>query len=163
MSRCECPKEATTQSSYSPGVVKDNEMIVYALVNPLTSSVGQISKSQLKAGQLSVCRAGHIKGPDAKRKTVDVLLAKDAARKHEGYLHATCQEIREVFLGTSRTGAFCVIDDALEDYAAHAHLGYSEPSDPKLRNDRETARANLMRTFIKRGVSIDWSGAPFLT
>ena len=162
MSRCECPKEADTQSSFSPGLVSGGEIIVYALVNPLTSSVGQVSKSQLKTASVSVCRAGLITGPKAKEKTVDVLITKNTTRTHEGFLHALCEEIRDIKLGKSSVGAFCVIDDALEDYRAHAHLGYSEPLDPKLRNERETARANLMLRFQKRGVRTDWAGQPFL-
>lgn len=162
MNRCECPREATSQSEHSPGLVQDDEVIVYALVNPLTSSVGQISKSQLKASCLSVCRAGHISGPDAKSATVDVLLQKDTTRAHEGFLHALAGKIRAIRLGQSEVGAFCVIDDALENYRAHAHIGFSDPSDSKLRSEREAARGNLMLLFRERGVSENWIGEPFI-
>jgi|GEM_PF-2873798 len=162
MSRCECEREGSQQSEHSPGIVSDDETIVYALVEPLTSSVKAISKSGLKAGTVSVCRAGYTTGPDAKAKTVDILLAKDSSRTDDGFLHAPCAEIRAIPLGSSNIGAFCVIDDGLPDHISHAHLGYSEPADVKLRNDREAARANLLAVLNRRGVKVEWSGEPFL-
>lgn len=163
MTRCECIKEATSQSPHSPGVVENDEPIVYALVNPLTGSFKDISKSQLKASELSVCRACHISGPEAKTKTVDTLIEKNASRTHEGFLYAMCGEIRGIRLGSTTIGAFCVVDDALEDYPAHAHIGYSQPSDENLRSHREAARGNLMLLFKRRGVFVDWIGHPFQT
>lgn len=161
MTRCGCPKEATSQSVNSPCLVADDEPIVYALVNPLTSSVKDISKSQLKDSKLSVCRAKYIDGPTAKKKTVDVLIANDSTREHEGFLYAFCEEIRAINLGDSSVGAFCVIDDALPDYDAHAHLGFSEPDDSDLKNERVAARGNLLLLFKKRNVRTDWAGDPF--
>lgn len=162
MSRCECAKESSRQSEYSPDVVQDDEIIVYALVEPLTSSVKAISKSGLKEGTVSVCRAGYTTGPEAKAKTVDVLIGKNSTRTDEGFLLAQCGEIRDIRLGTSNVGAFCVVDDGLPEHISHAHLGYSDPSDPKLRNDREAARANLLSLFNRRGVQKEWLGEPFL-
>lgn len=161
MTHCECIKELTSQSADSPGLVQDDEPIVFALVNPLTGSFKDISKSQLQTSTLSVCRAAHISGAEAKSKTVDELIAKDETRKHEGFLWAECSEIRALQLGSTNARAFCVIDDALPGYAAHAHLGFSEPSDPLWKNHRVTARGNLMLTFKKRGVFTDWNAHPF--
>lgn len=161
MIRCECEQEGSLQSQYSPGVVEDDEPIVYALVHPLTGSFKDLSHSQLKAGTLSVCRAGHVSGPDARSNTVAVLLAKDETRRDDGFLYAKCKDIRAIKLGKSNVGAFCVVDDGLETYPAHAHLSYSIPSDEKLRNDRQTAKGNLLKLFRKAGEHTEWEGHPF--
>lgn len=161
MMRCECEKESSSQSPHSPGLVQDDEPIVYALVNPLTGSVKDLSKGQLKAGALSVCRSSYISGHEAKSKTVDVLIQKDNSRTHEGFLYALCAEIRAIRLGNPNVGAFCIIDDALMDYAAHAHIGFSDPSDDKLRNHREAARGNLLLLLNQRGIFTEWDGEPF--
>ncbi len=162
MTRCGCEKEDSTQSEFSPGVVLDFEPIVYALVNPETSSVKDVSKSRLKQSDLSVCRAAHTTGPEGHANIVQSLLAKNSNRTEEGFFYALCSEIRAITLGETNQGAFCVIDDALEGFEAHAHLGYSEPDDPKLKNHRESARANLSMLFKRRGVFKDWNGDPFV-
>ncbi len=163
MSRCECPKEATSQSEHSPGLVKDEEPIVYALVDPLTSKDGSVkdfSKSQLKSGTLSVCRAAHCTAVEAQECILDPLLSKPD-RKFEGAVWARCESIRGIKLGSSEVGAFCVHDDALENYAAHAHLAFSSPEDEKLRNEREAARGNLKEIFLNGSIFGSLSDCPF--
>lgn len=163
MSRCECPKEATSQSEHSPGLVKDEEPIVYALVDPLTSKDGSVkdfSKSQLKSGTLSVCRAAHCTAEEAHECILTPLL-KNPDRKFEGAVWARCQSIRSIKLGSSEVGAFCVHDDALESYAAHAHMAFSSPEDEKLRNEREAARGNLKEIFLNGSIFGRLSDCPF--
>lgn len=161
MTRCECEQEGSLQSEYSPGVVDDSEAIVYALVHPLTGSFKDLSHSKLKDGTLSVCRAGHTTGADARSNTVGVLLEKDGTRRDDGFLYAACKDIRAIKLGKSDVGAFCVVDDGLQAYPAHAHLSYSIPSDDKLRNDRQAAKGNLLVLFRKAGEHKEWEGHPF--
>jgi hypothetical protein len=161
MSRCECETEDSQQSAYSPGTVSDGETIVYALIEPLTSSVKLFSKSQLQRGELSVCRADFCTGEEAHASIVKPLLEKVVDRIDNGFLYALCSEIRSIPLGDSSYGAFCVVDDGLVDYAAHAHLGYSIPPEEKLRNFREAARGNLLKIFQKRGEKAEWTGHPF--
>jgi hypothetical protein len=164
MSRCECQSELTQQSPHSPGVVANEEPIVYALIDPLTfetGSVKAISKSGLKAGDVSLCRAHYCTGDLARQLIVGELQTKNPTRADHGFLYAQATEIRELKLGTSDVGAFCLIDDGMPHYAAHAHLAYSIPKDGKLRNHRETARADLLETLRKRGQFATWDGAPF--
>lgn len=163
MIRCECPKEAESQSPHSPGIVEDDEPIVYLIVDPLTSengSVKSISKSQLKSGTLSVCRSKYCDADEAKTLMLDPLTSK-AGRTFQGAAWASCSQIRSIKLGASNVGAFCVHDDALEDYSAHAHLAFSVPQEEKLRNEREAARGNLKELFLSNGVATSLEDCPF--
>ena len=164
MSRCECPAESVKQSQHSPSVVSDGESIVYALVEPITyrdGSVTLISKSKLKDNEQSVCRAHYCTGADAKSKITEALIERDPSRIDQGFLYAHASEIRAVLLGETGEGAFCVIDDGLDGFEAHAVLGFSNPSDVKFRSHREAARANLVELLKSRGTFTDWSGPPF--
>ena len=164
MSRCECHKESSSQSLYSPGLVLSEEAIVYVLVDPLSFEDGSIKSlrhDHLKKSQMSVVRASFITGTTARALTVEVMVANNNQRVDCGYAYAMCQEIREIRLGQLGVGAFCVIDDAFEHFPAHAHIGYSNTDDKK--NDRLTARGNLLLLFKKRGIFENWAGVPFFT
>jgi hypothetical protein len=168
MTHCECDKELSKQSDHSPSTVADGEILVYALINPLnvtnedgTIKVAAFSKSGLKRGDLSVCRASLITGADAKAKTVDIIVAKQPGRSDSGYLVAKCGDVRAIKLGETAVRAICVNDDGLEDFQAHAHLAYSNPQEEKMRNHREAARAELTTLFQVNGVSVNWDGPPF--
>lgn len=160
MSYCECEKELSQQSIYSPCAVAHEEMIVYALVDPLTvwadGSVKEISKSDLKASTLSVCRAQYSTGAEAQAAIIGV----KPNRVDHGYYMAKCYDIRSILLPSSEQG-FCVIDDGLADYSAHAHIGYSIPAEEKSRSGREATRANLLKLFRKLGAQHNWNGPPF--
>ncbi|HEV2502313.1 MAG TPA: hypothetical protein VGV39_04525 [Mesorhizobium sp.] len=163
--RSECQCELEQQSEHSPSVVGDDERIVFALIDPLTfeNSVARFSKSQLKAGTLSICRSDHCSSDEAHEAIVAPLVAKDPTRQDLGVYWATCQEIRSIMLvDGGGEGAFCVADDGLAHYPAHAHLGYSQPTDKKhlQGNLRETARAKLADAFRRRGIHA-WADAPF--
>lgn len=162
MTRCECLKEQKSQSEHSPGLVKPDEPIVYVLVEPETFEKGSIKAlkhDRLKKTDMSVCRATHIAGADAKALTTDEMLRKNPSRTDEGYVYALCSEIRGISLPIAKVGAFCVVDDAYSHFPAHAHIGYSDIDDKK--NERVTARGNLLRLFQRRGIRYDWSSEPF--
>ena len=159
---CEC--EDSQQSVHSPGVVANEEPIIFVLTDPLTiehGSVKDFSKSELKKKRLSICRSKYSTSEQLKEQVVDVLLVGSSRRTHVGALWAECHEIRAVCLGASEVGAFCVIDDGLEDYKAHGVLGYSD-ANLSLRNEREAARGNLKELFVRRGV-LSLPECPFQT
>lgn len=163
MSRCGCDKELVSQSALSPGLVKGDEPLVYSLVDPETfinGSIKALKHDRLKKGQLSICRANYISGEEAREKTVVGQLERDSSRTEHGFAWAVCDEIRDIKLESLDVGAFCVTDDALEGFPAHAHLGYSQVEDKK--NERLGARGNLLKLLEQRGHNTDWSGAPFL-
>lgn len=163
--RPECPCEGISQSEHSPGLVGDDEAIVYAMIDPDTApnSVARISKSKLDAGELSVARASYCTAAEAREKIVAPQLDRDSTRKDLGYLWAVCSEIRAVRLGMSdlAQGAFCVHDAALKDFPAHAHLACSAPVDNKHRNFKAAARGDLLKVFEARGV-FEWAVWPTL-
>lgn len=162
MNRCECVKEQTSQSEHSPGLVRNDEPIVYALVDPLSFEQGSIKAlkhDRLKKSELSVCRATYVTGEQAKALTTDVMIASNATRTDEGFAWAICSEIREIKLDAIGKFAFCVIDDAYAHFPAHAHIGYSDVDDKK--NERAEARGNLLLLLKRRGIFKDWSGLPF--
>jgi|SRR5215217_2136222 hypothetical protein len=163
MSRPECPAEGAQQSEHSPGPIDDREPIVYILVDPLTSQAGTVKdllKSKLKQGTLSVCRCLHCSAAEANAAVVVPLTAGTLGRSFQGALWATANRIRDIRLGMSDVGAFCLVDDGKPDYRAHAHLAYS-PADEKLRNAREAARANLKAAFLENGIQPSLATCPF--
>lgn len=162
MSRCGCDKELVSQSEHSPGIVQGSEPLVYSLIDPETFAEGSIKAlkhDRLKKGQLSITRAKYISGAEARQKTVLGQLERDSRRTEYGFAWAICDEIREIKLESLSIGAFCVVDDALEGFGAHAHLGYSQVDDKK--NERTAARGDLLRLLERRGHISDWSGEPF--
>jgi len=168
MSDCPCTGELEQQSPLSPGLVGDDEQIVYALIDPLTADAGgevlsvlNFSKSKLQAGTLSVCRAGHTTASSARENIVGALQVKDPSRKDCGFLTAACESIRGIMLGASAFRAFCVNDAGLEGFEAHAHISNSETTDQKLLSHRLAARGNLKLVFEEGGVNQEWSGHPF--
>lgn len=155
---CDC--EDSRQSDHSPGVVSDAEEVIYALTDPHTiqgGSVKEFSKSKLKNRDLSICRAPHSSLSLISNAVIEPLTKGDGT--YHGVLWALTSEIREIALGESSVGAFCVADDGLAHDTAHAVLGFSE-SCIKLRNHREAARGNLKELFLRRGKQELWQ-CPF--
>lgn len=155
-----CLKEQAKQSPYSPCPVTDDETIVYVLLDPTQWKDGQLtasafSKSSLKKGDLSVCRARYSSANEAEQKIVMPQLQRHPDWMLVGALHATCRDIRAIQAVDPPVRAFCVIDDGLPDYPAHAHLGFSEATTAKgfwgNRNVREAIRANLVDVFRRNG------------
>lgn len=130
--------------------------------------------NKLKKRDLSVCRGDHSRYSDLLRYVVEPQLANKPAREYKGYYWATCSEIRDIAAeltgkehSDNRTvGAFCVVDDALGDYTAHAVIGFSHPdNDFWKKNNREAARGNLLIAVQRRGLhypadpaEADWPG-----
>jgi hypothetical protein len=160
MTRQGCPEEQSKQKTYSPDIVRSDEPVVYALVHPLSineQSLAYFHSGRLKDGQLSVCRGRHSSYHEMREKVVRPQLAADATRQYRGYVWALCDEIRSIIATPKNDpktgqqhniGAFCVIDDGLIQFRAHARLGYSSPGrDFWSKNDREAARGNLSLTL----------------
>jgi hypothetical protein len=151
MPREGCSCEDTQQSAHSPGVVLNAEEVIYALTDPHTikdGSVKEFSKSKLKGRDLSICRARHSSVSLIAKAVIDPLTR--SGNSYHGALWALTSEIREIPLGESGVGAFCVADDGLAHDSAHAVLGFSEAR-IELRNHREAARGNLKELFLRRG------------
>ena len=176
MRRCGCPEEEVQQTATSPGVVLDDEPIIFALIEPITAerNVGaKFSKSKLIERSLSVCRGAHMSYADLLEHVVDSVVRKESRRKYIGYHWATCGEIRAIMsepkpgrsgkgeAGTKEFGAFCVIDDANGDHLAHAVIGFSRPADDFWsKNDRLAAQQNLKRVFEARGIMTEPATPP---
>ena len=146
---CDC--EDAQQSQHSPGLVGDAEEVIYALTDPHTiqdGSVKEFSKSKLKDRDLSICRARHSSVSLITSAVIEPLTKGDGT--YHGVLWALTSEIREIPLGESGVGAFCVADDGLIDDPAHAVIGFSEAR-IELRNHRVAARGNLKDLFLRRG------------
>jgi hypothetical protein len=166
MNRCGCPEEEIQQTANSPGIIEPTESIVFALVKPLTANAGSVanlSTSKLKARNLSVCRGDYSSYADLIRNVVEPQLNRDPSREYIGYHWAPCHEIRSIMTQPSGAGkmsppsqpvgAFCVIDDAVDGYPAHAVIGFSKPN-PKFweKHDRQAARGNLLLVLQRRGL-----------
>jgi hypothetical protein len=150
-----CPKELTKQKQASPGVVESSETLVYMLLNPDHWENGKLkkaafSKSKLKEGDLSVCRADYCTADGAYEHAVKPQLERNPARQFVGALRALCADIRGIAVDDPPKQAICVIDDGLDSYPAHALLAYSDATKSEkfwLRNNQEAVRANLTLVF----------------
>jgi hypothetical protein len=171
MTRLGCSEEDTQQKEESPGVVTNDEPVVFAMVYPVSiddRSLARFHKDRLKSRELSVCRAFFCSYRQMYRKVVRPQLNADPARRYRGYLWAPCGEIRDI-IATPRPkqpphaiGAFCVIDDGDLRFPAHSRLGYCAPTpDFWSRNDREAARGDLSLRFHVRGIHQAPSSPPF--
>jgi len=164
MNRCGCIEEDSQQTPSSPGIVEPQESIVFACVHPETAperGVSMFQKTKLIKRDLSVCRGNHSRHSDLLCHVVEPQLTKKPAREYKGYYWATCREIRDIVAeltgkkhSDNRTvGAFCVVDDALGDYTAHAVIGFSRPdNDFWEKHNREAARGNLLVAVQRRGL-----------
>jgi hypothetical protein len=168
MNRCGCPEEDSQQTSNSPGIVQLEESIVFAMIFPRTADilgVACLPNGDLKNRQLSVCRGDFSSYAELLERVVQPQLLRDPSRHYVGYHWATCAEIRAIYAqlspkqlqrqsnATSEVGAFCVIDDAVNGYDAHARVGYSSPPIAKFweKHERAAARGNLLIVLQARG------------
>jgi hypothetical protein len=174
MTREGCPDEDTQQSEWSPSTVHNSEPLIFVLIQPLTineSSVAYFEKGKLKNQTLSLCRGQHSTFSELKDKVIDPVCDADETRQYRGYSWAQCEEIRSILAvkrtsgnggGESTLAAFCIMDDGLEEYRAHARMGFSKPSDDFwAKHDREAARGNLLIAFQKRGIHDEHISPPF--
>jgi hypothetical protein len=156
----DCPRETIQQSPHHfYGTVRDDEPIVYVLVEPDHFRNGELqnaafSHTKLKSGTLSVCRAAFSSHAEVQREVIDKLLTSSGgSRRFVGLFRAICRDIRDIALVYPKLSrAVCVIDDGQPNYRAHAHLSYSafaEEKDYWVRNSRQAVRANVIAAFGK--------------
>lgn len=151
-----CSKEKKQQSNHSPGVVSDEEHILYVLLEPDQWKYGQLTKaafsdSKLCACDLSVARQEHTDLDAILENVVVPQIDKNPTRQFVGLLMAPCALIRGLRVGesdgTRGDRATCVIDDGISGYEAHSLMAYSESVRRQNRNVRLSVRANLIDTF----------------
>ncbi len=157
--RVGCPEEDQPQTA-SPGIVDDSEMLVFALICPVTAdanSVAKFEKGKLKDRNVSVSRSAYSSFVEMIEKVVTPQIQTDNTRRYLGFQVSSCQDIRALLLFSHKEeatdrGALCVIDDSYDDYVGHARMGYSE-HEPQFwkRNNREAIRGNLAELFKVRG------------
>lgn len=163
MSRNGCEREGSQQSSHSPSVVDDGEPIVYFAIDPTTASaksIKEFSRSKLKDFDMSVCRSAYCSEGDALNSVFAPVKQKNPDAGFIGALWAFAKEIRAIPLGDTFS-AFCVLDDGLDNYAAHAVMGFSLPTDSRLMNNRAAARLDLRYLFLRRGLKEELGHCPF--
>ena len=151
-----CPKERTQQSIYSPSTVANDEPILKVILDPTHYENGRIKKAafpknQLDAETLSVCRASYSSPEEINDQVVAPMMARNPRKSFVGVLRAVCREIRALVIEPEAVRVICVIDDGLEHYRAHAHLGFSGTTRVEgfwaVPNRKEAVRANLARAF----------------
>lgn len=177
MSRCGCPEETVQQSVHSPGVVVNEEPVVFALV--LADSADELSteifqNKKLKQKRQSFCRSTHCTFEEMYNLVVTPQVSAPGSLEYKGYLWATAGEIRSIVaernksrdktphLTPERVGAFCVIDDGEDNYRAHAWVGYANPL-PNFWSLHESnqARGDLLLALKRRGKLCEAASPPF--
>jgi hypothetical protein len=99
MSRCGCPEETEQQSVHSPGVVVNEEPVVFALV--LAASADELSvkifqNSKLKEKRQSFCRSTHCIFEEMYDRVIKPQISAPRSLEYKGYLWATAHEIRSI-------------------------------------------------------------------
>lgn len=160
MNRTGCPEEDTRQSVDGPGLVRNDEPIVYALIRPRTNTVDQLvtfPSGNWSKRELSVCRAAYSSFAEFYDNVVVGQTSKQGFT-YEGYVWAFCSDIRAIEVETrdgkaTGVGGICVIDHPLVGFEAHAHMGECRPN-PKFweKNNRQAVKLNLGLLFESNGV-----------
>lgn len=145
--RCEC--EQVSVSTYSPGPVKDNEILLSVVTkSEFISTKGCVQmtfvESRIKNG-LSTNRKQHITKHEHDR------LANELAQRYKdrvnyGSVELSVAEIRDIIHEDER--AFGVYDTACEDNVAHAEIGCTEYPPPKTQG-RKKIRIVLRDQLLK--------------
>jgi hypothetical protein len=180
MSRCGCPEETVQQSIHSPGVVVNEEPVVFALVLVTSAdsadelSIKIFQKTKLKEKRQSFCRSTHCTFEEMYDLVIKPRMSAPGSLEYKGYLWATTGEIRSIVaernmardkaphLTPAPVGAFCVIDDGEDNYRAHARVGYANPL-PQFWNLHQSnrARGDLLITLQRRGKLCGAASPPF--
>ena len=152
---CDC--ERVLQSEHSPGLVRDDEKIVYCLIDPdlisrdtLTLKNKAFSKSELRRTELSVVRKSYSSVGEVRAKVIALQVARNPHRRFCGVLFCRSANIRAVSGITTQD--ICVADAGLEGFASHAHLGFCEQVAGKSKSVQEAVRSNLVAAFQEGGV-----------
>jgi hypothetical protein len=154
----DCPAESARQSEHSPSVVGDDEALVYILLSPdlynietRTMDARAFSKSKLREGTLSVCRAEHTSIQVAEEQVIAPQIARKPERSVAGALTAICGAIRCIRFDAASVRTYCVVDDGREDFTGHAHIGFSPRVSFSSQNSTQAARGNLLLAFESEG------------
>lgn len=154
----DCPAESARQSEHSPSVVGDSEVLAYILLDPdlYDLETGSLkakafSKSQLRAGTLSVCRTAHTSIQVAEEQVIAPQIARKPERSVAGALKAICSTIRSIRFDGAPVRTYCVVDDGRADFTGHAHIGFSPGVIFSGQNSKEAARGNLLLAFESEG------------
>ncbi len=177
MSRAGCLEETAQQSAHSPGVVVNEEPVVFALVlddSANEQSIKIFPNNRLKDKQQSFCRSTHCTFEKMYDHVVKPQLSAPNPLEYKGYLWAPVSEIRSIVaernnardktpdLTPVSVGALCVIDDGEVDYRAHARVGYANPRPTFWRlHDSVAARGNLLLALQRRGKLYEAASPPF--
>lgn len=152
---CEC--EQALQSKHSPGLVQDDEEIVYCLIDPdlydrdtSTLKNKAFSKTALRKTDLSVIRKHHSSSDEVQEKVINPQVARKPHRRFCGVL--VCQSANIRAINNSTKQDFCVADAGLEGFASHAHLGFCNALASMSKSAQEAARSNLVAAFQTRGI-----------
>ncbi len=111
-------------------------------------------KQGLKAVPYSVARGNHSTVAEINSHVVHPQLAKPG-RRLVGSCKTQCSIIRSILGDQESARLFCDIDDGLDDYPAHAVIGFSDHTKSDnfwSRNQRTAAIANLSLAFERNGV-----------
>jgi hypothetical protein len=160
MMRCGCSNEDKQFSQHSPGVVTDDESLVFVTEGD-EISFKLFSNGRLKDTRLSVCRAQHATFAEM----ITAVIGDPPKKAYKGYMWAPTREVRAILARRNsardktpnqtpkKVGAFCVADDGEQNYKAHACIGYSTPTKNFWElHDTVAARGDLLIAFSTRGV-----------
>src|SRR5258706_12825595 len=98
--RVGCPEEDQPQPA-SPGVVEDSEMLVFALICPVTAdvnSVAKFEKGKLNSKDVSVGRSAHSSFDEMIEKVVTPQIQNDNTRQYLGFQVSRCEDVRALLL-----------------------------------------------------------------
>lgn len=152
---CDC--EQVVQSQFSPGLVGNDEDIVYCLIDPdlYDRAAGTLknkafSKTDLRKTTLSVVRRRYSSDGEVEAKVIEPQVARNPQRQFCGVL--VCQSVEIRSINEICEQDICVADAGLEGFESHAHLGFSNEITAKSRSFQEAARSNLVAAFQNRGI-----------
>ena len=155
--REECLEERKQQSVYSPGTVRDDESLArFISRSEYIAQDGKLATAAFSVqdflephrGGLSLARLGHMSRAEI-RQRAEASADGTNDRPTKGMAVAETQAIRAIHSNGARL--FCVVDDGLPDFRAHAvsHLADRRSAS---RSSARRARMLLMQTFALRSL-----------
>lgn len=165
---CEC--ELHLQSAYSPCVVGDDEVLIWAVMTPRCARLdidGKVTikdfytnkslKKNLENAEFSISRKTHLNGS----LTYDIVVVPQISKlnseaKCHGYLEFDCAAIRNIKAFEPPVRCICVIDDGLEHFPAHAVLSINNHVEKNDNSFKHTAIGNLFKLVKDNDIKTDW-------
>ena len=152
--REECPEERRLQSVYSPGTVRDDENLArFVSRSEHFAADGELAPAAFpvqdflepRRGGLSLARLGYM----SKEEILQRAVAGTSDKPTKRMAVAKAQAIRA--LRSKDTRLFCVVDDGLQDFRAHAttHLADGRRAS---QSSARRARMLLMQAFTLQSV-----------